>query len=410
MHKIRKKVSGVPRPNAFIYYTVGFFAGLYFRWILGLRVDRSAIKGIRPPFIVLAGHASWLDFLTVSIALYPRRLNYLAAYNFFRYPVLKFLMQLMGVIPKYQFTNDTQAILKTMKVISRNGIIALLPHGCLSNEGRPGGFAAPSTAKLLRIIKVPVLSVKIDGGYLTRPRWTKRINRGRMDVTVKQIFSAEEIETLPTGEIYQKVINAIDFDDYRWQRKNMVTFRGSRMAEGAELVLYKCPGCSEEFKLHSKGNRLTCAGCGNEAILNKKMFFEPAREDCVVFDGFDNWYDFQKESLLAEIEDPGFKLTASTLLQWNEPLKYGYQDMGHGTLTMTREAIIYEGKVFEKDETLNFDMKDILMVPFAAGEYFEIAKGPDIRRFVLDDVKMMMKWVLAVRLIRDKYYEQIPGL
>jgi hypothetical protein len=92
----KKNVPSVPRPNAFLYYSVVFLAGLYFRWFLGLRVDRSAIKGIRPPFFVVAGHASWLDFITVTIALYPHRMNYIAAYNFFRNPVLKFLLGLMG--------------------------------------------------------------------------------------------------------------------------------------------------------------------------------------------------------------------------------------------------------------------------------------------------------------------------
>jgi len=58
--------------------------------------------------------------------------------------------------------------------------------------------------------------------------------------------------------------------------------------------------------------------------------------------------------------------------------------------------------------TLTFSMKDILMVPYAAGEYFEIAKGTDIRRFVPDDVRVMMKWVLAIRLIRDTFYESKP--
>ena len=94
----KKKGAIVPKPNAFLYYTVCFFAGLYFRWVLGLRVDRSAIKGIKPPFFVVAGHTSWLDFYTVSIALLPRRMNYIAAYNFFRDPVLKFLLGFMGVI------------------------------------------------------------------------------------------------------------------------------------------------------------------------------------------------------------------------------------------------------------------------------------------------------------------------
>ena len=133
----RKNVPLVPKPNAILYCTVGFFAGIYFRWMLGLRVNRTGIKDIKPPFFVLSGHASWLDFLTVSIALYPHRMNYIAAYNFFRNPVLKFLLGLMGVIPKNQFTNDNQAILKTKYVIRRGGIVAIFPHGCLSNEGRP---------------------------------------------------------------------------------------------------------------------------------------------------------------------------------------------------------------------------------------------------------------------------------
>ncbi len=406
----KKNAPAVPRPNAFLYYTVGFFAGLYFRWILGLRVDRSAIKGIKPPYFVVAGHTSWLDFYTVTIALYPRRINYLGAYNFFRDPVLKFVLGLMGVIPKNQFTNDTQAIRKTKHVIERGGIIGIFPHGCLSNEGRPGGFAAPSIAKLIKTFKIPVVAVKVNGGYLTRPRWTKRVRRGRIDTTVTTIFTGEELSALSVDAVYRRLISAIDFDDYQWQRKHKVTFKGRRMAEGAELVLYKCPGCNEESTLRSEGNRLFCLRCGNEALLNNKLFFEPGTKDSKVYDGFDNWYDFQQESLLAEIHDPGFRITATTSLLWNEPGKYGYQDMGHGKLSLTREAVIFEGKVFENTDILYFDMKNILMVPFAAGEYFEIASGSDIRRFVLDDVRIMMKWVLAIRLIRDEYYEKKPEL
>jgi 1-acyl-sn-glycerol-3-phosphate acyltransferase len=90
----------IPKPNAFLYYTVGFLAGLYFRGFLGLRIDRSAIKGVRPPFFVLAGHASWLDFISVTVALFPHRMNYMAAYNFFRNPVLKFLLSLWELFPK----------------------------------------------------------------------------------------------------------------------------------------------------------------------------------------------------------------------------------------------------------------------------------------------------------------------
>ena len=402
----KRKEIVVPKPNAFLYYTVCIFAGLYFRWVLGLRVDRSALKGIKPPFFVVAGHTSWLDFITVTIGLFPRRMNYIGAYNFFRDPVLKFVLGLMGVISKNQFTRDNQAILKMRNAISAGRIVAIFPHGCLSNEGRPGGFAAPSIAKLITTFKIPVVVVKINGGYLTRPRWTKRTRRGRIEATVTRLFTREELGTISAEVVYRRLLDAIAFDDYQWQRNHNVTFRGSRLAEGVELVLYKCPKCNAEFILRSKGNRLFCLGCDNEAVMNNKLFFEPGKDDSIVYDGFDNWYDFQQESLLTEIHDPDFRLTAATLLQWNEPGKYGYQDMGHGTLSLTREALIYEGQVFEKKETLRFNMKDIVMVPYAAGEYFEIANGTDIRRFVLDDIRMMMKWVLAIRLIRDEYYEK----
>ena len=402
----KKNAHSVPRPNAFLYYTVGLFAGLYFRWILGLRVDRSVIKGIKPPYFVIAGHTSWLDFYTISIALYPRRMNYLGAYNFFRDPVLKFVLGLMGVIPKNQFTNDNQAILKTKYVIEHGGIIGIFPHGCLSNEGRPGGFAAPSIAKLIKTFKIPVVAVQVNGGYLTRPRWTKRVRRGRMDTTVTRIFTGEDLSALSVDAVYRRLISAIDFDDYKWQREHKITFKGRRLAEGAELVLYKCPKCNGENTLRSKGNTLFCIRCGNQALINNKLFFEPGTKESIVYDGFDNWYDFQQESLLAEIHDPDFSITAPTSLLWNEPGKYGYQYMGHGKLSLTRETVIFEGKVFENTEILSFDMRNILMVPFAAGEYFEIANGSDIRRFVLDDVRMMMKWVLAIRIIRDEYYEK----
>lgn len=401
----KKNTSHVPRPNAFLYYLVGLFAGLYFRLILGLKVDRSAIKNLKPPFFVIAGHTSWIDFLTVSIAMLPHRMNYLAAYNFFRNPVLKFLLTLVGVIPKNQFTSDNKAILKTRYVVSHGGIIAIFPHGCLSNEGRPGGFAAPSIAKLLKAFKIPVVLVKIDGGYLTRPRWTKRIFRGRMHVQISTLFTPDDLQQLTNDEIYSKVLDSIHFDDYKWQRIKQIPFRGKKRAEGVELVLYKCPKCLSEFSLRSKENTLYCENCNNKAEMNERLFFESVSPESVIFDGIDNWYDFQKEHLLTEIQNTDFELTANTQLQWNDPGKYGYQKMGNGSLQMNRESIIYKGSVLGKQEILIFNMKDIVMVPYAAGEYFEIAKGSDIRRFVLEDVRMMMKWVLAIRLIRDEFYE-----
>jgi hypothetical protein len=141
--------------------------------------------------------------------------------------------------------------------------------------------------------------------------------------------------------------------------------------------------------------------------MNRYLLFEPESEDTIFFDGIDMWYDFQKEYLDKETEDPLFELAAQTELLFAEPKKYGYQHQGYGILRLTREAISYNGEIKGQTAELVLPMKNIPMIPYAANEYIEVAVGEDIHRFVLEDRRQMMKWVLAVRLIRDKYYEGV---
>jgi DNA-directed RNA polymerase subunit RPC12/RpoP len=187
----------------------------------------------------------------------------------------------------------------------------------------------------------------------------------------------------------------------------MIPFKGKRPAEGVEFVLYKCPKCKSEFTMHSENNRLICTKCNNAVIMNKYLLFEPADSDTVFFDGIDRWFDYQRECLMCEIEDPEFQMTAMTELRYNEPGCYGYQLQGRGQLRITRESIKYTGTVKDETAELIYPMKNIPMVPYAAGEYLEVAVGDHISRFIFDDKPRMMKWVLAVRLIRDQYYEEI---
>lgn len=404
------KSKPVRKPNALLYYPVCFFANLYYRLVYRLKTDKSAIRGIKPPYLVVAGHSCWLDYIITSVSMFPTRMNYVGAFNFFRDRVLKTVFTWMGVIPKYQFTSDMSAVKKMKGVIDRGGIVTLFPHGCLSNEGRPGGYAVFGIARLIKFLNVPVIAIKTDGGYLTRPRWTQHARYGRMETRVTPVLSNEDILHLSEEQIYQKVLEAIHFDDYRWQRERKVPFRGKNLAEGVEYVLYKCPKCGGEFILSSSGNTLACDHCGNAVVMNRYLMFEPESRDTIFYDAIDTWYDYQGDCLKKEIEDPAFRLIAQTELKCAEPGKYGYQHLGHGTVTLTRESVIYTGTVQEEETNLVFPMKNIPMVPYAAGEYIEIARGPEISRFVFDNPRLYIKWVMAVRMIRDQYYEREQGL
>ncbi len=401
-----KQSNAVRKPCGLLFYPVGFFAKFYFRLAFKHKVDKKAIKGLKPPYLVVANHSCWLDYMISAASMYPVRMNYVGAYNFFRDKVLSKVFTWMGVISKYQYTNDLTSIKKMKSVIQRGGVVAIYPNGCLSNEGRPGGFAVFGIAKLVKFLDVPVIALHTNGGYLTRPRWTKKARYGSLETTIKPILTVDQIKELSEEQIYNVVTDALDFDDYKWQRERMIPFKGKNVAEGVEYVLYKCPKCSAEFTLRSQGDRLYCTQCKNTVIMNKYLLFEPEAQDTVYFDGIDKWYDFQKEHLEKEIEAPEFQLSAFTELLCAEPGKYGYQHLGKGVVRLTRDSITYIGSVKGEEKMLIFPMKNILMVPYAANEYIEVAKGADISRFVFDDLRQQIKWVMAVRQIRDKYYEK----
>ena len=401
-----KQSNGVRKPLPLLYYPVGFFVKIYFRLAFKHSLDRKAIKGLKPPYLVVANHSCWLDYMISTASMYPVRMNYVGAYNFFRDKVLSKVFTWMGVISKNQFTNDLSSIKKMKTVIQRGGVVAIYPHGCLSNDGRPGGFAVFGIAKLVRFLNVPVVAVHTNGGYFTRPRWTKSARYGRLETIVKPILTVDQIRELSEEQIYHAVTGALDFDDHAWQRERMIPFKGKNVAEGVEYVLYKCPKCYGEFTLRSEGDRLYCSECDNSVRMNQYMFWEPEKQDTVYFSGIDQWFDFQKDHLEKEIESPEFHLSASTKLLCAEPDKFGYQHLGNGVVILTRDSITYIGSVGDDEKTLVFPMKNILMIPYAAGEYIEVAKESNISRFVFDDLRQQIKWVMAVRQIRDKFYER----
>lgn len=401
-----KKNKRVRKPNALIYHGTYILTSSYYRRAYGLTTDKTGISGLKPPFLVVSGHSCWLDYMIAFISMYPYRMNYVAAYNFFRNRILNRLLCLMGAISKYQFKNDLKAVKKMKQVIDRGGIVTIYPYGCLSNDGRPGGFAAFGIAKLIKFLKVPVVALQTNGGYLTRPRWTKQARRGVIQTKVFQVLSRDEVSTLSEEEIYSRIIESIYFDDYRWQREHMKPYNGKNLAEGVEYVLYKCPKCESEFTLRSKNDLLFCTRCNNTVRMNKYLMFEPINDETAYFDAIDGWYDFQSEHLRKEIMNPGFELVAETELRYDEPGKFGYQHRGFGTVRLTTESITYSGLVAGESRELVFPMKNIIMIPYAAGDYIEIATDEAVERFIFKDPRSQIKWVMAVRLIRDMYYEK----
>ena len=53
-----------------------------------------------------------------------------------------------------------------------------------------------SITKLIKLLKLPVLIYRIEGGYLTSPRWSKKLRRGKVRGYVYSTWTYDEYKDL----------------------------------------------------------------------------------------------------------------------------------------------------------------------------------------------------------------------
>ena len=77
-----------------------------------------------------------------------------------------------------------------------------------------------STAKLIKSLKVPVINTLMEGAGLTRPRWARSSRTGVIHIKYSILFTPEDISKMSVDEIYQKIVDGIQMNEYEWQEKH----------------------------------------------------------------------------------------------------------------------------------------------------------------------------------------------
>ena len=255
--------------------------------------------------VMIANHASRVDYQFTAPACYPKKLNYVVGYNeFFRFPT-SWLLPTMQVIPKRNFTPDTHALRQILRVISQGGNICFMPEGMNSITGMSQPVI-PGGARLLKKLGVPVYYSKISGGYMT---WTKHCQdqrNGRVDVVVDRMFTAEQLRELSVEEIEDTMNRLLAHDDYIWNKKAQVRFNGKgQMAKRLDTLLYLCPRCGALYEMDCRGNTMTCRKCGNAVELDEYYQLHPVG-DSVCPELVTDWTILERQRAAEEVRRPDF--------------------------------------------------------------------------------------------------------
>lgn len=374
-------------------------------WVLATfvfrrRFIRNEIKGKKGPFVVIANHQAALDFVNL-IGATRRPMTFVISQSFFSTLPIKGYMKKMGVIPKQQFQTTISDMKKMRAVIEAGQPLVIYPAGLMCEDGLSTPIPS-ATYRFLQWLGADVYVAGTIGSYFVMPKWKGGMHPGRTYLDIYRLFTKEELADMTEQEIKEKTDEALLFDAYREQEVMPTPNPQNRNVEGLENVLYRCPHCSAEFSMQTKGDTIRCTQCGYEQVSdeygilhNRKKVGEEIR---YVSDWSRLIHNRLKEAIQKGKENT---LSTAVTIRMVDPRKDKFVDVGTGKLHLDRERFAITGTIDGNPVELNIPIGNIPTLPFTPGKHLELQQGSTIYRCVPEDGRLVMKFIQMVKIFYE---------
>lgn len=263
------------------------------------KITRSGVNGLKPPYVLLCNHNAFFDFKVATRIIWPTRANYVVAIDGFI--GREKLLRDVGCICKRKFTSDI-TLVKNLRQTIKNGDVAIIyPEARYSLCGTTAVLPA-SLGKLCKMLNVPVVTLICRGHHVNSPFWNLHDRGVRpTEAEFSLLFTPEQLRELTPDEINRKIVEAFQYDDFRWQKERGIRIKYKKRAEGLHKVLYQCPSCMTEFRMSSEGTELFCGACGKRWELTETGELEAA-DGNTEFSHVPDWYEWERANVRAEVE------------------------------------------------------------------------------------------------------------
>ena len=253
-----------------------------------LNVEKYKIK---PPFLVLANHTSDYDAFFVSGA-FKCPIYFVMSDHISSIPLAgKLVKFFVRPLPITKSSLDIGVVREILSVVKQGGAVGIFPEGNKSFAGDMS-YIKPSIAKLIKKLNIPVILFNIVGGYFSQPRWAKTKRKGKISAFINRILYPDEIENLSLDEIYNIVLNGLKINAYDEQEQSTINYKGKKLAEGIETMLYACPECGAISTIRSENNKFWCSACGETWTYLDNGFISGGH-----FTRLDYWDAWQKQHI-----------------------------------------------------------------------------------------------------------------
>ena len=392
---------GKPYPiNTFLRLLVKVWMTIFI-WYYKISANISNdLKEFNQPYLLLSNHYGRYDPFIISHFI-KKRPNFISSDAILRDRIIGTLFKGLGAMPKKKGVRDSHIIREMVKVVRSGGALSLFPEGTRTWSGETQ-FMDPSIAKLVKLLKVPVITAKMMGAYSFDPRWAKSIRRASMEIDYSLAITAEEIDKFSEEEILAIIRGDLYQDDIEFQRKEKTVISSNVRAEHLDLVLFQCPMCKNFGDFQSKGNHIACNICEEIIVVDKYGFFRSESGSDLLFDNPKDWLEWQNKNFVTYVNDWVIKKERSSLLHAEKfIIEYAVgegamQSMGIGDIYFFSDALIIKYK--DSEEKLLH--ADIYSLGPQFNERIELYYKDRAYRFTATSKRQPgIKWELASNVI-----------
>ena len=375
------------------------------------KIEKVNLEGLKPPYMLLSNHMHFIDFELAAQATWPHSVSNVVSID--GYVIKWFLLEWIGAICTRKYTNDLHLIKSIRHVLKRGDILSMYPEARYTPCGTTS-FLPESLGKLVKMNKVPVVTVIHRGNHLYAPFWNFRDKRKvPFHTTFTQLLTAEQVEKMTPQEINDAIKNALQYDDYRYQKENGIIIKETTRAEGLHKVLYQCPNCKTEFSMNSKGEELFCEHCSKRWVWQEDGYIRALSGE-TEFDHIPDWYNWEKNEVQKQIADGSYGFQDEVEV-FSLPRVWRYIPLGKAKLTHDiNEGFVLEGfyrgqkwRVHRLPQQMNSLHVEYDFGPLKKFDYIDISNENDSFYCRLTDRNRLTKLAFATEEIFLKSQNEI---
>lgn len=263
------------------------------------------VKGLKKEnYIILSNHTTDYDLLFVASS-FKRPMYFVGSEHITRfgaYPLLKFLF---NPIVRFKGSVGSTTVMEILRRIRGGANVCMFAEGIRSWDGVTSPIL-PSTAKLIRSAGCGLVTYKITGGYFVSPNWSEGngTRKGKVYGAPVRVYSKEEIYNMSDSELFKIINDDLYENAYDTQLKEKNIYKGKKLAEKLENLIFVCPHCKHLDTINSVDDTIICTHCANYFKYNEYGMLEETK-----FQTVKDLSDWQKTEISKHFKQ---KLTYST--------------------------------------------------------------------------------------------------